>query len=152
MTTYASTIHVDVPAEVAFAQVIELMRKPSGRTTYTVLEAPPDGVGTTVRYEYRLLGLSIGGTYTFTEYVPNEKLTLAWHGPERFAVGDLVGVWTFTSDESGTTITVRSILEPRIPVLHPLAGRAMIRSFRKVELPTMKAEMEAWFRQAQSAA
>ncbi len=36
-------------------------------------------------------------------------------------------------------------------MLHPLAGRAMIRGFRKGELPTMKAQMEARFREAQSA-
>jgi hypothetical protein len=148
MTTYTSSIHVEVPAEVAYAQVVELMMKPSGRTTYTVLEAPPDGVGTRIRYESRLLGLSIGGILTLTEYVKPEKLTLDWHGPERFVVGHLRGLWSFTPDEAGTTITVRSVLEPRIPVLQALAGRAMIRGFRKVELPTMKAQMEAHFREA----
>lgn len=142
-TTYTSTIHVDVPTEVAFAQVVELMMESSGRTKCTVLEAPPEGVGTRFRYEYRLLGVTIGGTCTLTEYRPHEKVTFAWHGPERFAVGGLRGVWTFTADDGGTTITVRSSFDPRVPVLHPLAARAMIRGFRKAELPAMKAEIEA---------
>lgn len=151
MTTYFSTIHVDVPPEVAFAQVVELMMKSSGRTRCTVLEAPPEGVGTKFRYEYRLLGHGIGGICTLTEYVTNTTVTFQWHGPERFAVGDLRGVWAFTPDEGGTTITVRSIFEPRIPILHALAARAMIRGFRKLELPTMKAEMETRSRGAQPA-
>lgn len=143
MTTYTSTLHVDVPPEFASGQVVELMMTPSGRTRVTVLEAPPDGVGTRFRYEYPLLGLSIGGTCTVAEYVAGEKITFQWHGPERFAVGNLRGEWTFTPEDGGTTITVRSILQPRVPVLHKLLGRAMIRSFRTVELPTMKKEMEA---------
>ena len=151
MTTYFSTIHVDVPPEVAFGQVVELMMKSSGRTRCTVLEAPPEGVGTKFRYEYRLFGHDIGGTCTLTEYVPNTTVTFQWHGPERFAVGDLRGVWAFTPDGSGTTITVQSIFEPRFPILHALAARAMIRGFRKTELPTMKAEMESRSRGAQPA-
>lgn len=106
-------------AEVAFAQVVELMMKSSGRTRCTVLEAPPDGVGTKFRYECRLLGHGIGGSCTLTEYVPNTTATFQWHGPERLAVGDLRSVWAFTPDDGGTPITVRSIFEPRIPSCTP---------------------------------
>jgi hypothetical protein len=86
-----------------------------------------------------VLGLPLGGTLTFTEYVPNEKVTLQWHGTERFLLGGLRGRWTFTPENGGTTITIRSEFEARVPILHALAARATIRSFRGKELSTLKA-------------
>ena len=149
MTTYTSTIHVDVPTEVAFAQVITLMMTSSGRTHCTLLEGPPDGLGTRFRYEYRMLGLGIGGTCTITEHVRNRKIAFQWHGPERIAGGNLLGVWTFTPEDGGTNITVQSIFEPRIPLLHRLAAKVMIRAFRTQELPAVKAKLEEQSREAQ---
>lgn len=149
MPTYTSTIHVDVPLEAAFAQLLELMMTPSGRTHYTLLEGPTDGLGTRFRYEYRMLGLRIGGTCTVSEYVRNERMAFQWRGPERIAVGGLLGVWTFTPEDDGTKVTVQSIFEPKIPVLHPLAAKAMIRAFRKQELPEVKARMEEHSREGQ---
>jgi uncharacterized protein YndB with AHSA1/START domain len=144
MITFTSTVHVDVPPEVAFACLVD----PTFLTAtmgfrFTVLERTSEGVGTTFRYETRLLGLRLGGTLTLTEYVPNENVTLQWHGTERYAIGDLRGTWMFTPDDDGTTITVRSEYDTRVPVLQPLAARATMRSFRRSELPTVKAQMEA---------
>jgi Polyketide cyclase / dehydrase and lipid transport len=144
MTTYISDIHVDVEPVVALDQVVELMMK-----SFTLLEATPERVGTKYRYEMRLLGRSIGGTCTLTEYVPGERATFQWHGPERFTVGGLRGEWSFTPEDGGTRITIRSIFEPRIPVLHALGARLMIGGFRKLELPAMKKEMEARSKGAQ---
>ena len=108
MTTYISSIHVDVEPEVALDQVVELMTK-----SFTLLEATPERVGTKYRYEMRLLGRSIGGTCTLTEYVPGERVTFQWRGPERFTVGGLRGEWSFTPEDGGTGIMVRSVFEPR---------------------------------------
>jgi uncharacterized protein YndB with AHSA1/START domain len=140
MATYISTVHVDVPPEVAFGQLFESMMESSGGTRVT--EAPTEGLGAAFHYELRVLGRAIGGTCTVTEYVPSTTLTLQWHGPERFTVGDLRGVWTFAPDDGGTTVTVRSVFKPRIPILQDLAGRVMIRAFRKAELPAITAGME----------
>jgi uncharacterized protein YndB with AHSA1/START domain len=137
MTTYVSTAHVDVEPAVAVEQVVDLMTE-----SFTLIEATPEHVGTQYRYEMRLLGRSIGGTCTLTEYVPGERVTFQWHGPERFTVGDLRGEWTFTPEDGGTGITVRSIFEPRIPVLHALGARLMIAGFRARELPAMKKQMQ----------
>jgi hypothetical protein len=138
MTTYVSNTHVDVEPEVALDQVVELMTK-----SFTLIEATPGRVGTRYRYEMRLPGRSIGGTCTLAEYVPGEKVTFQWHGPERFTVGGLRGEWTFAPEEGGTSITVRSIFEPRIPILHALGARLMTAGFRKVELPAITKEMQA---------
>ncbi len=143
MATYISTIHVDVQPEVAFAQVFELMMKSVGGSRVGPPDAPPEGIGARFQYESRLLGHGIRGTCTVTEYIADKALTLQWQGPERFAVGDLRGEWAFLPDDDGTTITVRSIFNPRIPVLHALAARLMILGVRRTELPAMKAEMEA---------
>lgn len=150
MTTYLSSIHVNVPPEVAFGKLFELMMKSSGGSP--VPETPENGLGAAFRYELRLLGQTIGGTCTITEYVPNETLTLQWHGPERFTVGDLRGVWTFAPDDGGTAVTVHSIFEPRIPILQHVAAWAMIQAFRRSELPGIKADMENPSREAQPTA
>jgi hypothetical protein len=149
MKTYTSTLHVNAPPDIAFACVVDPdVMTEGGGFKYTVLEKTPDGVGTRIRYETRVLGLRLGGTLTFTEYVPNEKVILQWHGTERYVLGGLRGRWTFTRQDGGTTITVRSEFDTRVPVLHALAARATIRSFRAQELPTLKAQIEARARAA----
>lgn len=152
MKTYTSTLHVDAPPEVAFSCLVdpEVLTE-TGGFEFTVLEKTPEGVGTRLRYENRVLGLRLGGTLTFTEYVPNEKLTLQWHGTERYVVGELRGRWTFTPEDGGTTITIRSEFDTHIPVLQSFAAWATIRSFRAQELPKMKAQMEARAHAAQPA-
>jgi hypothetical protein len=150
MTTYVSSIHVDVPPEVAFGQLFELMMKSSGGSP--VPEAPTEGLGAAFRYEMRVLGRGIGGTCTITEYVPSETLTLQWHGPERFTVGDLRGVWTFVAEDGGTAVTVHSIFEPRVPILQHVTAWAMIQAFRRWELPGIKADMEDPSRKTQPTA
>lgn len=152
MKTYTSTVHVDAPPEIAFACVVDPdVMNEGGGFEFTVLEKTPDGVGTRIRYETRVLGLRLGGTLTFTEYVPNEKVTLQWHGTERYVLGGLRGRWTFTPEDGGTTITIRSEFDTRNPVLHALAAWATIRSFRAQELSTLQAQIEARAQAAQPA-
>ena len=145
MTTYISSTHVDVEPEVAVDQVIELMTK-----SFTLLEATPERVGTKYRYEMRLLGRSIGGTCTLTEYVPGERVTFQWYGPERFTVGGLRGEWSFTPEDGARH---HGPLHLRTAGAHRarLGARLMIGGFRKLELPAMKKEMEARSTGAQSA-
>jgi hypothetical protein len=63
-------------------------------------------------------------------------------------IGGLRGTWMLTPEKGGTTIAVRSEFDTRVPVLHPLAARATIRSFRSFrsfrssELPVVRAQME----------
>jgi ligand-binding SRPBCC domain-containing protein len=144
MKTYTSTVHVDAPPEIAFACVVDPdVMTAGGGFRFTVLEQTNDGIGTRIRYETRLLGLRLGGTLTFTEYVPNEMVTLHWHGTERYVLGGLRGRWSFTAEDGGTTITVRSEFERHVPVLHALAAWVTIRSFRTRELSALKAQIEA---------
>ena len=148
MTTYVSSIHVNVPPEAAFSQVFELMMKNVDGSPEP--GTPAEGLGAAFRYGFGLLGWRAEGTCTITEYVPSETLTLQWRGPERATVGSLRGVWTFVPDDAGTTITVRSYFEPRIPILHTLGSRLMMFGFRRSEFPAMKAEMERRFQPVQS--
>jgi hypothetical protein len=144
MKTYTTTLHVDAPPEIAFACVVDPdVMTESGGFAFTYLEKTPDGPGTRIRYENRLLGLRLGGTLTLTEYVQHEKVTLKWHGTERFIVGGLQGRWTFTPEDGGTTITIQSEFDTHVPILHALAATATIRSFRGRELSTLKAQIEA---------
>ena len=143
MKTYTTTVHLAVPPEEAFDRVIELMTKSAGRIRYTTIAAPPGGEGTMIRYELRLLGVGIGGVLTLTDYVRGETVTLNWHGPERFAVGDLRGEWAFAPEDGGTRVTIHSCYTPKVPILHDLGARMMMRTFRNSELPAMKAEIEA---------
>jgi hypothetical protein len=144
MKTYTTTLHVDAPPEVAFACVVDPdVMNSSGGFAFTFLEKTPEGTGTRIRYENRVLGLRLGGILTLTEYVQHEKVTLKWHGTERFVVGDLRGRWTFTPEDGGTTITIQSEFVAHVPIVHALAAAATIRSFRGKELSTLKAQIEA---------
>jgi hypothetical protein len=144
MKTYTTTFHVDAPPAIAFACVIDPdVMTEGGSFDFTLLEETPEGTGTRIRYENRLVGLRLGGTLTLTEYVTNETVTLQWHGTERLLVGGLRGRWTFTPEDGGTTITIRSEFDTRVPLVHALAAKAMVRSFRGEELSTLKAQIEA---------
>lgn len=138
MAVYITHAHVDVAPEVAVDQVIELMTK-----SFTQLDTPAKRAGARYRYELRLPGKSIGGTCTLAEYIPGKRVTFQWHGPERLAVGDLRGEWSFAPDNGGTSITIRSIFKPRIPIVHDLGARLMTAGFRRMELPAMKREIQA---------
>lgn len=139
MKTFTTTLHVDAPPEIAFACVVDPEAMTESRTaTYTLLEQTPETTGTQIHYQHGLFG----GTLTLTDEVPSEQVTFEWHGPERFVTGDLRGHWTFAPQDGGTTITIRSEFDTRLPVLHALAARAMIRSFREKELPTLKEQIE----------
>ena len=76
MKQYNQTLHIDVPPEKAFAVVVDPEAQPSRFMKVEVVEETPDGVGTTARYYYQVLGRRLGGgTSRYSEYVPGERFT-----------------------------------------------------------------------------
>ncbi len=145
MKQYTETLHLDLPPETVFATVVDPESQAGRFMKVEVVEETPDGVGTTLRYFYRLLGMSLGGgTYTYTEFVPNQRF--AWEfsgGPEMLLTGGPVSsTMTFEPADGGTDVTVRSEFETRIPVVNDLAREIMMWSWRRRDLPRWKAEIE----------
>jgi uncharacterized protein YndB with AHSA1/START domain len=145
MKEYTETLHLDVPPEVAFATVVDPESQAGRFMKVEVVKETPDGVGTTLRYYYRMLGMRLGGgTYTYTEYVPNERFKWEFSGgPEMLLTGGPVSsTLTFEPADGGTDVTVRPEFETRIPVVNDLARGIMLWSWRNRDLPKFKAAIE----------
>lgn len=142
---YTETVHVDVPAETVFDIVVDPDAQQGRFMKVEVVEETPDGVGTTLRYFYRLFGLRLpGGTYRYSEYVPGKRFTWEFSGgPEMLLTGGPVSsTWTFEAADGGTDVTVQPEFETRIPVVNDLARGIMMRYWRWRDLPWMKAQIE----------
>ncbi len=145
MNQYAATFHVDAPPERVFADIVD-PDKQSGRfMKVEVVEETPDGVGTTIRYSYRLLGMRLrGGTCTYAEYVPGRRFKWEFSGgPEMLLTGGPVSsTWTFEAADGGTDVTVEPEFRTRIPGVNHLARKAMMWSWRTRDLPELVAKIE----------
>jgi uncharacterized protein YndB with AHSA1/START domain len=142
--TYTQKMHVDVPPEVAFDVVVDPEAQQSRFMKVEVVKETPDGVGTELRYFYRLLGLRFpGGTYTYSEYVPGERFTWTFgNGAESLLLGGPVSsTITFEPADGGTDVTITPEFTNRIPVVNPVARQAMMLFWRR-ELPKWKDEIE----------
>lgn len=146
------TFHIDAPPEFAFDTATD-PELTAGRFLETeVVNETPEGVGSEYRYSYRVLGMRLGdGTYTYSEYVPGRRFTMQF-SPGRGAAltaGMVSSTWTFEPSGDGTDLTIRPQFKTRIPMLARLVRGIMMRSFRKTDLPRLKAEIE---RRARAAA
>lgn len=142
---YTQTVHVDVPVEKAFDIVVDPEAQQGRFMKVEVVEETPDGVGTKLRYFYRLFGMRLpGGTYTYSEYVPGKRFTWEFSGgPETLLTGGPVSsTWTFEAADGGTDLTIQPKFETRIPVVNDLARGIMVRYWRWRDLPWFKAQIE----------
>ena len=89
MKQFDEKLHIDVPPETAFGVVVDPAAQQSRFMKVEVVNETPDGVGTTLRYYYRVAGVRLGGgTYTYSEYVPGERFTWEFSGgQEMFVMG-----------------------------------------------------------------
>jgi uncharacterized protein YndB with AHSA1/START domain len=142
---YTETVHVDLPPKKVFAIVVDPENQAGRFMKVETVEETPDGVGTTLRYYYRLLGMDLpGGTYTYSEYVPGKRFTWEFSGgPERFLAGGPVkSTLTFEAADGGTDMTITTEFATKIPVLNPLVRGIMLWSWRNRDLPKWKALIE----------
>ena len=110
-----------------------------------VVEETPDGVGTTLRYYYQVLGRRLGGgTYRYSEYVPGERFTWEFSGGAGMLLmgGPVSSTWTFEPADGGTDVTIHPEFKTRIPVVNNLARGIMMWFWRARSLPSLKAEIE----------
>ncbi len=144
MKEYTTKLNVDLPPEMVFASMVDPDYQQGRFMKVEVVEETPDGVGTTLRYFYQVLGMRLrGGTYTYSEYVPGRRFQWEFSGGPEMALtgGPVSATWTFEPADGGTEVTVRSAFRTRIPVVNHLARGVMIRLWRK-ELPRAVAEIE----------
>ena len=145
MKDYTATFHVDVPPEKVFATVVDPESQQSRFMKVEVVEETPDGVGTTLRYYYRLLGMRLGGgTYAYSEYVPGQRFKWEFSGGAEMVLtgGPVSSTWTFEPVDGGTDVTVCPEFKTRIPVVNHVARGIMMWSWRTRDLPRFKAEIE----------
>ena len=145
MKQFTETLHLDVPPETAFATVVDPETQAGRFMKVEVVEETPDGVGTTLRYYYRLLGMRLGGgTYTYSEYVPNKQIKMEFsQGLESLVTGGPVSsTFTFEAADGGTDVIIHPEFETRIPVVNDLARGILLWSWRTRDLPKFKAEIE----------
>ena len=145
MKKYTQTLHIDVPPEKAFDVVVDPEAQQSRFMKVEVVKETPDGVGTTLRYYYQVVGMRLGGgTYRYSEYVPGKRF--AWEfsgGPEMLLTGGPVAsTWTFEPADGGTDLTIHAKFKTRIPLLNNLARGIFMWSWRTRDLPRFKAEIE----------
>jgi uncharacterized protein YndB with AHSA1/START domain len=140
------TAHVDAPPEVAFAAAVDPELQSEGRLRTEVVHETPDGVGSEYRFYFKVLGMRLGrGTYTYSEYVPNQRVRMEMSGGGLAMLltgGPAASTWIFEPADGGTDLIVRPEFKTRIPVVNQLARRMMMRSWRTRDLPQLKAEIE----------
>jgi carbon monoxide dehydrogenase subunit G len=141
---YTQTFHVDVPPENAFAVVVDPEAQQSRFMKVEVVEETPDGVGTTLRYYYQVLGRRLGGgTYKYSEYVPGERFTWEFSGGVGMLLtgGPVSSTITFEPADGGTDVTIHPEFKTRIPVVNDLVRGIMMRTWRR-GLSKWKVEIE----------
>lgn len=145
MRQYTQTFHVDVSPEKTFDVLVDPEAQQSRFMKVEVVKETPDGVGSTGRYYYQVLGMRLGGgTYTYSEYVPGQRFKWEFSGgPEMVLTGGPVSsTWTFEPVDGGTDVTVWPEFKTRIPVVNDLARGIMMWSWRTRSLPKVKADIE----------
>ena len=146
MKQFTETFHVDVPPEKLFDAVTDPESQSGRAMKVEVVTETPEGVGTTLRYFYQVLGMRLrGGTYSYSEYVPGRRFTWDFsNGGVAMALtgGPASATWTFEPADGGTDVTVQSEFETRIPGLNHIARGIMMWFWRRRDLPRYMAEVE----------
>lgn len=140
------TAHIDAPPATVFAAMLDPELQGGGSLRTEVVEETPDGVGSKFRYYFKVLGMRLGsGTYTYSEYVPEERVRMEFSGGGPLMAltgGPVASLWIFEPADGGTDVTVKPEFKTRIPLVNHLARRMMMRSWKTRDIPRMKAAIE----------
>lgn len=137
MTRTTRTIHFAAEPEEVFRYIVDRdVFNPPGTTVEAVHETPAV-VGNVYTWTSRMFGMRLKGVTVYTEYVPDQRLSL-----RNFGGLESDTTWTVEPERGGSKITVDNDAKVGIPVLGRLLGRLMGKQMDKV-LQTAKAQLEA---------
>jgi uncharacterized membrane protein len=135
-----NSIHIDAPVGEVFAYV----RDPSNfnqlmpDVAFSDVSLTPDGVGTTYRFETRVVGLPIRGQGEYTEFIPDRRIhddtTVASEGSFD---------WTFEAEDEGVRVTITH--SPGRYWGWPIIGRLLAANYGQMDrevLARLKSVME----------
>ncbi len=138
--TFRRSIYIDAPVE----RVFDFFKDPGNWREFespaviTDVVLTPEGTGTRYRWEARLAGLRIAGLNTFTEVVPNTRITDE-------SSRSFEGTWTYSFEREGTgtrvTMENRQTSFWRIPPLSQLMD--FLAGGHERVLSELKARLEA---------
>ncbi len=135
-----NSIHIDAPVGEVFAYV----RDPSNfnqlmpDVTFSDVSLTPDGVGTTYRFETRVVGLPIRGRGEYTEFTPDHHIrddtTVASEGSFD---------WTFEAEGAGVRVNITH--HPGRYWGLPIIGRLLAANYEQMDrqvLERLKSALE----------
>ena len=135
-----NSVHIDALVAEAFACV----RDPSNfnqlmpDVTFSDVSLTPDGVGTTYRFETRVVGLPIRGQGEYTEFIPDRHIhddtTVASEGSFD---------WTFEAEDEGVRVTITH--SPGKYWGWPIIGRLFAANYEQMDrevLARLKSRLE----------
>jgi hypothetical protein len=135
-----NSIHIDALVAEAFACV----RDPANfdqlmpDVTFSDVSLTPDGVGTTYRFETRVVGLPIRGQGEYTEFIPDRHIhddtTVASEGSFD---------WTFEAEDEGVRVTITH--SPGKYWGWPIIGRLIAANYEQMDrevLARLKSRLE----------
>lgn len=120
MTAVTHSIHIDLPPETAFEQIVDPTLAPEG-VVITPVHESPGNVGNSYAWSYRLLGIPVRGVMVYTQCVPVERFACTYMG----MVG-ATAAFTLEPDDDGTSLTREIDFEVRIPLLGNLLEGLMV--------------------------
>lgn len=136
MTRTTRTIHAVAEPEEVFRYIVDRdVFNPPGTIVEAVRETP-EVLGNVYTWTSRMLGMRLKGVMVYTEYVPNQRLTL-----RNFGGLESHTTWTVEPERGGSKITVDNDAKMGVPVLGRLIGRLTSRQMDTV-LQRAKAQLE----------
>lgn len=127
--THERSIHIDAPVEKVFDFIVDptnafgvideyhgsrLTGHMKGALTDVTL-APDGGLGSTWSMESKLFVFHVHGTFTRTEFVPNQRIV------DHNADDDTTWSFTFDPDETGTNLTMAFSFSTKLPLVEKVA-------------------------------
>ncbi|MDP9888362.1 SRPBCC family protein [Pseudarthrobacter enclensis] len=136
--TWRDSIMIAAPVDVVFDMVKDPRVWLGPNVEISELKTTPEGVGTTFRAAWTVLGIPLRTTHEYTEYVPNRHFT------SKAALGPVFKV-EVTPEDSGTRLSMRSDVVPRNMAEAAVDALAIKMSERSQaeELAGIKARAEA---------
>jgi uncharacterized protein YndB with AHSA1/START domain len=115
MPTFKKTMMIDASPERVFARFCDPMNMlEDAPNAVDVIDITGEGVGKSFKSVYKMVGMKLSLTCTYTEYVENERLTSEFEGGITGTMS-----WVFEPDGGGTKLSLTC--EYAVPV--PLIGK-----------------------------